>query len=193
MGLAILIIGLAVFLGCHLFVAARGPRSAAIAWLGMPVYKVAFTVVAVAGLVLIVWGFAQYRAHDWIQIWTPPSFMRHITVGLMPFAAILLVAAFIPSHIKSRAKHPMLAAVKLWAFGHLLSNGDLGSMILFGSFLAWAVFARIALKRRPGVVIAPPPAGWGNDVIVVALGIVIYLALGFAFHPMVIGVAVFGR
>jgi uncharacterized membrane protein len=119
--------------------------------------------------------------------------MRHITIGLMLFASIFITAAFIPSHIKARLKHPMLAGVKTWALAHLLSNGDLGSILLFGSFLAWGVYARIAAKRRGDTGATVTPTGWTNDIIVVALGIVIYLALGFAFHPMIIGVPVFGR
>jgi uncharacterized membrane protein len=121
--------------------------------------------------------------------------MRHITIGLVFFAAIFIVAAFFPSHIKTRLKHPMLAGVKAWALAHLLSNGDLGSVLLFGTFLAWGVYARIAAKRRGdiGAAATPAPDGWTSDVIVVALGTAIFLALGFWFHPYVIGVPVFGR
>jgi uncharacterized membrane protein len=193
MGLAVLILGLAVFLATHLFVTRRDARAAAIARVGLPAYRGAFAAVAVIGLVLIVWGFADYRAHGWIDVWSPPAFMRHITVGLMLIAVILFTAAFIPSHIKTKAKHPMLAGVKTWALAHLLSNGDLGSILLFGSFLAWAVIARVAAKRRTDVVIAPAPPGWTNDILVVVVGIVIYLAFGYVFHPVVIGVPAFGR
>lgn len=193
MGLSVLILGLVVFIANHLFVTFRGARARMIARLGNATYRALFGLVSTIGVVLIVWGYADYRAHDWIQIWSPPAFMRHITVGLMLFAAILLTAVFIPSHIKARAKHPMLAAVKIWAFAHLLVNGDLGGMLMFGSFLAWAVYARIAAKRRKDFVAPVAPVGWGNDVIVVAVGIVVYLALGFAFHPIVIGVPVFGK
>jgi uncharacterized membrane protein len=111
----------------------------------------------------------------------------------MLFAAILATAAFIPSHIKARAKYPMLAAVKTWALAHLLSNGDLGSILLFAAFLAWAVIARISLKRRADAVLPKAPAGYTNDVIVVLVGVVVYVAIGYAFHPAVIGVPVFGR
>jgi uncharacterized membrane protein len=127
-----------------------------------------------------------------MQLWSPPAFMRHITVGLMLFAVIFAVAAFIPSHIKTRLKHPMLASIKTWALAHLLSNGDLGSILLFGGFLAWGVYARIAAKRRGDLGPQSAPAGWFNDVLVVAIGVVVYLALGYAFHPAVIGVPVFG-
>ena len=119
--------------------------------------------------------------------------MRHITVGLMLFAVIFFTAAFIPSHIKTRLKHPMLAGIKTWALAHLLSNGDLGSILLFGVVPGLGRLCphrrQAARRRRPGNA----PAGWTNDIIVVVLGIVIYLALGYAFHPMVIGVPVFGR
>jgi uncharacterized membrane protein len=193
MGLVILIAGLLVFLGTHLFVTRRSARAAAIARLGTGGYRVVFSIVAIIGLALIVWGYGYYRAHEWIQIWTPPAFMRHITELLMLFAVIFMTAAFVPSHIKAKLKHPMLAAVKTWALAHLLSNGDLGSILLFGTFLAWGVFARIAAKRRGDMGTTVAPAGWGNDALVVALGIVIYVALGLVFHPIVIGVPVFGR
>jgi uncharacterized membrane protein len=192
MGLAVLVLGLAVFIAAHLFVTRRETRAAAIARVGKPVYYGLFGLVSFIGLGLIAWRFAEYRAHGWIDIWSPPAFMRHITVGLMLIAVILFTAAFVPSHIKAKTKYPMLAAVKTWAFAHLLSNGDLGSILLFGSLLAWAVYARIAAKRRTDVVAPVAPAGWGNDVIVVLVGIVIYLAVGYTFHPIVIGVPVFG-
>jgi uncharacterized membrane protein len=192
MGLAILILGLAVFLGAHIFVTFRDARESVIERLGMPGYRGAFACVSLTGLALIVWGYAQYRAHGWVQIWSPPHFLHHVTVGLMLLAVIFVTAAFIPSHIKTKLKHPMLAGVKTWAFAHLISNGDLGSILLFGSFLAWAVVARIAARKRGDMGTSTSPPGWLNDVIVVGLGIVIYLALGFAFHPIIIGVPVFG-
>ena len=192
MGLLIFIAGLAVFFATHVFITFRGARADAIAKLGLNGYRALFALVSIAGLALIVWGFGQYQAQA-PQIWSPPAFMRNITVGLMLFAVIFFTAAFIPSHIKAKLKHPMLAGVKTWALAHLLSNGDLGSILLFGSFLAWGVYARIAAKRRSDLGTTTAPAGWTNDFIVVVIGIVIYLALGYAFHPMVIGVPVFGR
>jgi len=195
MGLGILILGLAVFLATHVFVSFREARASVIERVGLSLYRTLFAIVSFVGLALIIWGYAQYRAHDLIQLWSPPAFMRHITIGLVFFAAIFVVAAFFPSHIKTRLKHPMLAGVKTWALAHLLSNGDLGSVLLFGTFLAWGVYARIAAKRRGdiGAAATPAPDGWTSDVIVVALGTAIFLALGFWFHPYVIGVPVFGR
>lgn len=195
MGLGILVLGLAVFLATHVFVSFREARAGVIERVGLPLYRGLFAIVSLVGLALIIWGYAQYRTHDLTQVWSPPTFMRHITIGLVLFAAIFLVAAFVPSHIRTRLKHPMLASVKTWALAHLLSNGDLGSILLFGTFLAWGVYARIAAKRRGdiGAAAKPSPDGWTNDIIVMVFGVAIFLALGFWFHPYVIGVPVFGR
>jgi uncharacterized membrane protein len=193
MGLAVMVLGLALFLGVHAVPAQRELRARVIASLGEGGYKAGYALVSVLGIVLIAWGFAHYRATGWIDVWNPPKALKHIAVALMLPAVILVVAAFMRGHIYTTLKHPMLAGVKLWAAAHLLANGDLGSIILFGSFLAWAVFDRISLKRRTdagGPQI--PVGGWGNDAIAVAVGIVVYLALAFAFHPVVIGVPVVG-
>jgi len=191
MGLGILVVGLVVFFASHFFVAAREKRAALIERLGQGGYRAVFSVVSLVGLALIVWGFAQYRAEGMIPVWSPPVWMRHVTVGLMLISVVVVTAAFIPSHIKTWTKHPMLAAIKIWAFAHLLVNGDLGSILLFGSFLAWAVYARIAAKRRGDLGPQTAPAGWTNDILVVVIGVVLYLLLGFYFHPYVIGVKVF--
>ena len=193
MGLGVLILGLVIFLANHVFVTFRDARDGLIVRLGQNGYRAAFSLVSLIGLALIVWGFARYRASGMIPVWTPPDFMRHVTVGLMLFAVIVFVATFVPSHIKTWAKHPMLAAIKIWAFAHLLDNGDLGSILLFGGFLAWAVYARIAAKRRGDLGPKAGPAGWGGDIVVVVGGIVVYWLLGTYFHPYVIGVPVFTR
>jgi uncharacterized membrane protein len=193
MGLAVMILGLVLFLGVHTLSAQRELRARLIAAWGEGGYKGGYALVSLSGLVLIVWGFAQYRATGWIDVWDPPKPLKHITMALMLPAVILVVAAYIRGHIYTALKHPMLAGVKLWAAAHLFANGDLGGIILFGSFLGWAVFDRISLKRRSDAGAPPIPiGGWGNDLIAVAVGIVAYLALAFAFHPVVIGVPVVG-
>ena len=196
MGLLILILGLIAFLGAHTFVTARTARASAMARLGKA-YWLAFAVTSLIGVILIAWGFSIYRQTGWINVWSPPAFTRHITIGLMWFSIVLVLAAYLPGHIKKWTKHPMLAAVKIWAFAHLLSNGDLGSILLFGSFLAWAVYARIAVKRREAAgrmtsTLAVEP-GWTNDAVALVVGTFIYLALAYVFHPVVIGVPVFVR
>lgn len=188
-----MILGLVLFLGVHAISTRRDLRAQLIAMSSEPAYKIVYSLLSVVGLVLIVRGYASYRATGWIDVWSPPAGMRHATVGLMLPAVILVVASYLRGRIYTTLKHPMLAGVKLWAAAHLLSNGDLGSIILFGSFLAWAVFDRISLKRRVDAGAPPIPVGGvKNDVLAVVVGIVVYLALGFAFHPVVIGVPVFG-
>jgi uncharacterized membrane protein len=193
MGLLVMILGLVLFLGVHTLTTQRELRARLIGSIGEGGYKIGYALASVAGLVLIVWGFAHYRATGMWEVWTPPKALKHVTVALMLPAVILVVAAYVRGRIYTAVKHPMLTGVKLWAAAHLIANGDLGSIILFGSFLGWAVFDRISLKRRADPGAPPIPVGGPtNDLIAVAVGIVAYLALGFAFHPVVIGVPVFG-
>jgi uncharacterized membrane protein len=193
MGLLVMILGLVLFLGVHVLTTQRELRARLIAAWGEGGYKSGYSVVSLLGLALIVWGFADYRATGWIDVWYPPTALKHITVALMLPAVILVAASYIRGRIYLTLKHPMLAGVKLWAAAHLLANGDLGSIILFGSFLAWAVFDRISLKHRSDPGAPPIPVGGvGNDLIAVAVGVVAYLALAFVFHPVVIGVPVVG-
>ena len=193
MGLTVMILGLVLFFGVHTLTTQRELRARLIASLGEGTYKIGYALVSLVGLALIVWGFADYRATGWIDIWHPPKVLKHIAVALMLPAVILVVASYIRGRIYTTLKHPMLAGVKLWAAAHLLANGDLGSIILFGSFLGWAVYDRISLKHRADAGAPPIPVGGStNDLIAVAVGIVAYLALAFAFHPVVIGVPVFG-
>ena len=193
MGFALLILGLALVLGVHVLTTRRDLRASLVARLGEGGYKVAFSVVAIVGIALAAKGFSVYRATEWIDVWHPPKAMRHLTLALMLPAVILVVASYIRGRIFAKLKHPMLAGVKLWALAHLLANGDLGSIILFGSVLAWAVYDRISLTPRADAGAPPIPVGGiGNDLIAVAVGVVAYLALALAFHPLVIGVPVVG-
>ena len=188
-----MIVGLALFFGTHTLTTQRELRARCIARLGGSGYKIGYALVSLAGLALIIWGFAHYRATGWIDVWYPPTAFKHITVALMLPAVIMVVASYVRGRIYTVLKHPMLTGVKLWAAAHLLANGDLGSIILFGSFLGWAVFDRISLKRRTDPGAPPIPVGGvSNDLIAVGVGIVAYLALAFAFHPVVIGVPVMG-
>jgi uncharacterized membrane protein len=198
-GLLVMILGLVLFLGVHTLTTQRRLRGNLVAAMGEGGYKIGYGLVSAAGLALIVWGFAHYRAAGMIDVWeglVPAQVLvglKHITVALMLPAVILVVAAYLRGRIYATLKHPMLAGVKLWAFGHLLANGDLGSIILFGSFLGWAVYDRISLKTREDAGGPPIPVGGvTNDLIAVVVGIIAYLALAFAFHPVVIGVPVMG-
>src|SRR5215831_10317400 len=186
-----MILGLVLFFAPHTLTTQRSLRGRFVASMGEGGYKIGYALVSLVGLGLIVWGFAHYRASGMWNVWYPPRFLKHLNIALMLPAVILVVASYIRGRIYKALKHPMLAGVKLWAFGHLLANGDLGGIILFGSFLAWAVFDRISLKHRADAGGPPiPVGGLTNDLIAVAVGVVAYLALAFAFHPAVIGIAV---
>ena len=193
MGLAVEILGLVIFLGAHVFVTMRDRRAALIKTLGAAPYRGLFSLVSIVGIVLVGYGFAQYRAEGLLTIWNPPAWTRHIVVALMWPASIMVVAAYIRGHIKRVLKHPMLVGVKTWAVAHLCANGDLGGIILFGAVLLWAGFDRATLKRRtdPG---APeiPVGGTRNDIIAIVVGTILYFALGFLFHPLVVGLPAFG-
>src|SRR3954447_21884727 len=190
--MTLLILGLILFLGTHAFTMARGPRARLRERLGEGPYKGLYSLLSLRGIVLIAVGYGRYRAAGYVPVWDPPVWTRHLALLLVWFAFVAFAAAYLPGRIKGALKHPMLAGVKIWAFAHLLANGDLGSILLFGSFLAWAVMARISLKRRTDPGAPPIPiGGWKNDLAAIAVGTLVYLALGFAFHPLFIGVPAF--
>jgi uncharacterized membrane protein len=193
-GLAILVLGLIAFIGPHVFVTMREPRAALIGRIGEGPYKGLLSLLSIIGIVLIGYGFGRYRATHWIDVWYPPHWTYYITQILMWPASIFVVAAYIRGNIWRSLKHPMLIGVKTWAVAHLISNGDLGSILLFGSFLAWAGYDRMTLKQRPDTgAPAIPAGGHRNDIIALAVGTLLYLLLGLVFHPLVIGHPVFGR
>jgi uncharacterized membrane protein len=172
---------------------ARANRAAAVARIGEGPYKGLYSLLSLAGIVLISIGYGQYRAGGYIPVWDPPVWTRHLALLLVLVAFICFVAAYLPGHIKARLKHPMLAGVKIWALAHLLANGDLGSILLFGSFLVWGVAARISVKRRDVAAQhggTAAPAGIRNDVLAVAIGTAVYVAFVFWLHPWLIGVPV---
>jgi len=195
--MTLLILGLALFLGAHLFTTLREPRAAAIARLGEGGYKAVYSVVSVIGLVLIAYGFGVYRTSGWINVWNPPVWTRHLALLVNLPVFILLAVGRRPSWLKAVTKHPMLLAVKLWATAHLLANGDLGSMLLFGGFLAWAVMARISAKRRPEEIASLAalgrPAFGRRDIVAIVAGLGLYVATVLWLHPLLIGVPVIGR
>lgn len=186
--MAWLIVGLVLFLGIHTLSTAPSARAALIGRLGEGPYKGLYSLVALAGLVLIVLGFGAYRSAGYVQVWTPPFSIFHpIALALLWFAFVALVAAYAPaSRIKHLLRHPMLVGVKAWALAHLLVNGDLGSMLLFGGLLIWAVYDSISLKRRGDG--GAPAVGWSkNDLLVVVIATLAYAAM-FWLHDTLIGV-----
>ncbi|MCP4315538.1 MAG: NnrU family protein [Hyphomicrobiales bacterium] len=186
----ILIVGLILFLGIHsVRIVAPGFRDRMIAERGENAWKGIYTLVSFVGFGLIIWGFSLARFLAPI-LYTPPMWMAHVTLLLMLFSFILLAVYGMPAgKIKAAVKHPMLLAVKLWAFGHLLANGDLASVLLFGGFLVWAVADRISVKRRAPVG-EEPPAETGpvrNDIAAIVAGTVVYLLFVWKLHEWLFG------
>lgn len=187
-----LIIGLTIFLGMHsIAIVAPDLRNRLFERFGAIGWRVIYGVVSIAGFVLIVHGYAVARLSPTV-IWQPPSFMSHITALLMLPVFVFLVAAYMPGKIQSALKHPMLVAVKLWALAHLLANGTLADIVLFGSFLTWAVIDRISLKRRTQSAMVSMPKTGANDIIAVVAGIGLYVAFVMHLHVALIGVRPIG-
>jgi len=194
MGLVILVFGLAVLLAPHTLTAFRAARQGMVDRLGLGPYKAIYSLVSLAGILLIAFGYGLDRSGGRIELWHPPIGLRHFGAFLVWPAVIMIMAAYVPGRIKVALKHPFLAGIKLWAAAHLIANGDLASIVLFGTILGWAVFDRISLRHRTdagGPQI--PIGGLRKDAIAVAAGTVLYILLVRYFHPYVIGVAVFGR
>lgn len=186
-----LIIGLLLFLGVHsVSIYARGWRDDMVGKLGDASWKAAYSVVAVIGFVLVVHGYAVARA-DPIVLYTPPLWTRHLAALLMLPVFPLLFSAYLPGRIKAAVKHPMLTATKAWALAHLLANGTLAAVLLFGGFLAWAVLDRIAVGKRPQPTKAATPAAPSrlNDVLAVVGGLVVYAVVIMWAHQRFIGVS----
>lgn len=184
-----LIIGIVIFLGVHLIPTSPELKNGLVERFGATAYKIGFAVVSLIGLVVIILGYhkLQILPEKNVTLWYPPIFTRHIAVALMLPAMIFLAAYFIPSRIRSAIKHPMLVAIKTWALAHLLANGDLASVILFGSFLAYAVYDRISMKRRPAETPSTSPSII-NDIAVVALGAAFFAFFLLWAHEYLIGV-----
>ena len=189
--MTLLIAGLVLFLGIHsIRIFAPGLRDSAVQRLGLQPWKGLYTLIAIAGFVLICVGYGHARVESPVWLWQPPKGLRHLALLLMLPAFVLLLATYLPGRIQRAAKHPTLAATKLWALAHLLANGGLHDLLLFGGFLAWAVLDRISLKRRTGVVPPPrAPAGRWNDAIAVVGGLALYLLFVMGLHRWLIGVS----
>jgi uncharacterized membrane protein len=188
----VMVIGLILFFAIHLVPANVELKNGLIARFGPAGYKAIFGVFSLVGLALIVLGFYKLQLHPGKNpiLWDPPTWSRHLALALMLPAMIALVATYIPSHIHVMLKHPMLVAIKIWALAHLLANGDLAALILFGSFLAFAVYDRISVKKRGDLGPLGKGSGpWINDVIVVVLGVALYALIVLYLHELVIGVS----
>ena len=195
--MTLLVLGLVLFLGVHsVRVVADRWRSATIARLGEGPWKGVYSLVSLAGLALVVWGYGLAR-QDPVLLWTPPVAMRHLASLLVLLAFVLLAAAYVPrNHIKNRLRHPMVLGVKLWALAHLLSNGNLADVVLFGSFLVWAVLSfRAARQRDDAAALAPGPHRHSSlraTAITGVLGVVAWAGFAVWGHSAWIGVSPWG-
>lgn len=183
--MGLLVLGLAVFFAVHLLASFRVTRAALIARYGEGIYKGVFSLLSFGGLGLIVWGM---KVADVVIVWTPPAWGRHVALWVMPIAFILLAGAFIPANLKRLTAHPMLWGITLWAALHLLANGDFASMLLFGTFLIYSLYAMWAQSHR-GASPSAAVRALGGDVSVVIAGLVVYALFLYA-HTWLFGVAV---
>ncbi|RAH99517.1 NnrU family protein [Acuticoccus sediminis] len=190
--MVLMLVGLVLFLGAHslkIVPSAGAPLRQA---LGETAYKISYSIVSLIGLILLARGYSAWWAEGPPILYVPPAGMSHLALLLMLLAFIVLPAAYLPGHIRKTLKHPMLVAVKTWAVAHLLVNGDLPSVILFGAFLAWAVLDRISLKKRERAGLYTPPVftpRWQADVTAVVIGLVVYGLFVWKLHLWLIGVS----
>jgi uncharacterized membrane protein len=189
-----LIIGLALFLGPHsVRIVADGWRSAQLIRLGEARWKGLYSLVSIIGLALIVWGYGMSRTAP-VTLYDPAPWMRHATLLLTLVSFVLIAASRIPgTRIGAAIHHPMVAGVKLWAFAHLLSNGGLADVVLFGTILAWSVASFSAARRRDRVSGTVHDAGrLSRDGLAVVAGIVLWYVFARWLHAWLIGVPAVG-
>jgi len=185
--MATFLVGLALFLGTHsLSIVAPAARDRMAARLGEWPWKGLYSVASIAAFAVMLAGYGEARLEP-VVLYLPPVWMKHVTLALMIPVFPLLLSAYLPGRIKTAAKHPFLAGTKLWAFAHLLANGTLHDVLLFGGFLAWAVFDRISMKKRaprpiPGA--SPSPM---NDGLAVVLGLSLYVLFLMVLHVRITG------
>lgn len=189
-----LILGLVVFLGIHsVRIVADDWRNARVAAMGLGAWKAIHALVSLAGFALIAWGYGLARSAP-IELWQAPTWARHGAGLLTLIAFTLIVAAYVPSsRIRGLVGHPMVAGVKLWAFGHLLANGTVADLLLFGSLLAWAVVDYASLRRRDRAAgTKRDPGSWANDIVTVLVAVVAWYSFAFYLHAPLIGATPFG-
>lgn len=192
--MTILILGLLLFLGLHsIRIVADGWRTAQVKRLGENTWKGIYSLLSLAGFGLIVWGFGLARQQP-VVLWIAPVGMKHVAALLTLVAFVLLAAAYVPRNaLKSRLHHPMLLAVKVWAFAHLLSNGRLADLALFGAFLAWAVACYVAARKRDRAADAKYPLGTAlGTTLTLFIGAAAWAGFTFWLHGALIGVKPFG-
>ena len=184
----VLLLGLVIFFGGHSVSIVNDPwRGRMVAKMGEWPWKGLYALVSLIGFMLIVWGYGLAR-HDPVVVYTPPGWLRPVAMVLLVPVFPLLLATYLPGRIQAAAQHPMLVATKLWAVAHLLANGMLADVLLFGAFLVWAVLDRISMKHRMQRPVPSVPPSRVNDLIAVAGGLALYAAFVLWLHGWLIGI-----
>jgi uncharacterized membrane protein len=192
--MSVLLLGLVLFLAAHsVRIVADGWRSRAVVRLGEGPWKGLYSLVSLAGFALVVWGYGLARQQP-VLLWDPPAWTRHLAALLMLASFVLLVAAYVPHNgLKARLHHPMVLSVKIWALAHLLANGMLADVVLFGAFLAWSVLDYRSARRRDEAAATRYATGTsGATAMTVVIGLVVWALFAFWAHRWLIGVPVFG-
>lgn len=192
--MTMLILGLVLFLGVHsIRIVADGWRSAMISRVGELPWKAVYALLSIAGFVLIVWGFGLARQQP-VQLWMPPRGMRHLASLLTLISFVLIAAAYVPRNaIKARLHHPMVLGVKVWALAHLLANGNLAHVVLFGAFLVWAVLSFRAARARDRAAGTVYPAGSTAGTLgTLVAGVAFWAVFAFWAHGALIGIRPIG-
>lgn len=189
----LLLLGLVLFFGVHsISIVNDRWRNRMAASMGEGRWKGVYALVAITGFVLIVWGYGLAR-QDPVVLYTPPAWLHPVAMVLLVPVFPLLLAAYLPGRIQNTVKHPMLAATKLWAVAHLLANGMLADVLLFGAFLVWAVVDRISMQRRAQRPVPSVPPSRANDLIALVGGLALYAAFVLWLHGWLIGVPLIER
>ena len=192
--MTLLLVGLALFLGIHsVRIFAEGLRTSGVRSMGPLGWKAVYSIISIAGFVFIVYGYGLTREAP-IDLWSPPVWTRHLASLLTLPVFVLIAAAYIPgTHIQAALKHPMILGGKAWALAHLLSNGRLGDVVLFGAFLLWAILDyRAARLRDKAAGTTYPPKGFVRDAIAVVVGLGAWAVFAMSLHGTLIGVRPFG-
>lgn len=190
--MTMLIAGLIIFLGVHsMSIVSASWRDAMAAKMGEIPFKAVYAVVSIVGFVLMAKGYGEARLEP-VVLYTPPIWTRHLAALLLIPVFVFFLATYLPGRIKATLKHPSLVAVKLWALAHLIANGTLADVLLFGGFLAWAVADRISMKRRVARPLPGAPPSKANDIIALVAGLALYGVFVFWLHAWLIGVSPMG-
>ena len=188
--MSILLLGLVLFFAVHSVAIVNAAwRDRMVRRVGEGLWKGVYSLIAILGLVLIIWGYGLARQEP-VVLYSPPLWLNYVAIALLIAVFPLLFATYLPGRIQAAARHPMLVAVKLWALAHLLVNGSLADLLLFGSFLVWAVADRISLKRRTEPSVPRLPGTKLNDLIAVVGGLALYVAFVLWLHDWLIGMPV---